>query len=253
MCHRDGIRIVRTTGLLWRHGPRSNPCTGGNNAPLPGSHRPVTQTGTQPPLDPTSSAELDDTSADLFDSFHSLPPPAAPSIGHPPRASQILKRIPKGARLDASRVLTGLIRDVVRDTGCGDVWVRLFGFAPCCLARPGRGGKSRNLTTLVIRQIQAYDSRVDTNSRPDRCGLPHRVRRGRGKDEDEEVAGRASAKLEEGDIRGAIRILSSKDTIAPMDDSTLASLVALHPPAPIDRRTPPPRGMPRRSSVRPLT
>ncbi len=40
-----------------------------------------------------------------------------------------------------------------------------------------------------------------------------------------------SAKLEEGNIRAALRLLSSDDTIAVQSDETLASLIAKHPPA----------------------
>ena len=58
-------------------------------------------------------------------------------------------------------------------------------------------------------------------------------------DNDEEAAKRASAKLEEGDVRGAIRILASKDTVAPVNDVTVASLRVLHPSAPVDLRPAP--------------
>jgi hypothetical protein len=54
------------------------------------------------------------------------------------------------------------------------------------------------------------------------------------------VARRATVKLEEGDVRGALRVLSSRDTIAPKNDETISSLRALHPPLPDDRRAPPP-------------
>ena len=41
-------------------------------------------------------------------------------------------------------------------------------------------------------------------------------------DEEGEVARRATAKLEEGDVRGALRVLSSRDTLAPKNDETVA-------------------------------
>ena len=42
-------------------------------------------------------------------------------------------------------------------------------------------------------------------------------------------ASRVSSKIEEGDIRGAVRIASSSDTLAPYDDVTVAALHQLHP------------------------
>ena len=41
---------------------------------------------------------------------------------------------------------------------------------------------------------------------------------------------RISEKLEDGDVRGAIRLASSDDTIAPHDETTLAALRLKHPP-----------------------
>ena len=52
--------------------------------------------------------------------------------------------------------------------------------------------------------------------------------------DDAEAAKRASIKLEEGDVRGAACILSYKDTVAPVNHSTAASLRVLHPHAPTD-------------------
>ena len=117
-------------------------------------------------------------------------------------------------------------------------WGRLFSFAPACFARPGREGKSQNLTSLVKRQIEAFDSGA---SRPDNPLTSVRKHAGtrKGVSEAELVARRPSAKLEEGDVKGAIRLLSSRDTLAPATHATLTSLRALHPSAPFDRRAAP--------------
>ena len=37
VCRRDGIRLINTTGLLWNHGPRENPCAGSHTPPQFGS------------------------------------------------------------------------------------------------------------------------------------------------------------------------------------------------------------------------
>jgi len=148
-----------------------------------------------------------------------------------------LKRIPRGARAEAAKTLQGLLRGVKNDVSNEAAWWRLLAFAPTCLAQPGRGGKSRNLTTMVLRQVRAFA--LQSTSVPDRVGGGSRPKRRKVGDEDAEAARRASAKLEDGDVRGAIRILSSKDTVAPMNDATAASLRLLHPPAPVDLRPAP--------------
>jgi hypothetical protein len=43
---------------------------------------------------------------------------------------------------------------------------------------------------------------------------------------------RASQKLQDGDIREAVRALYSEETVAPLSTDTLASLRQKHPPAP---------------------
>ena len=58
--------------------------------------------------------------------------------------------------------------------------------------------------------------------------------------EDEETAKLASAKLEEGDVKEALRLLSSSDLLAPANAETHAALLSLHPHQPEDRRTVPP-------------
>ena len=50
---------------------------------------------------------------------------------------------------------------------------------------------------------------------------------------------RASAKLEEGDIKGALRLLTSSDDLALSTKETLDRLMTLHPPQPMDRRANP--------------
>ena len=56
---------------------------------------------------------------------------------------------------------------------------------------------------------------------------------------EEGVTRRASAKLEEGDIKGALRLLTSSDDLAPSTKETLDRLMTLHPPQPMDRRANP--------------
>ena len=234
VCRRAGIKVIKSSGLLRRHGPHDNPCTGHNLSPVTGSFVPAASGST---TTQASQASANDTSADLFDTS-SAP---TPSVGHPTRGAPILKRLPKGVRPSASTVLQHLIQTVVRDPQTSDHWGRLFSFAPACFVRPGRGGKSRNLTSLVKRQIEAFDSGASGFDTPRASDIPvrkHAATR-KGVSEAEQVARRASVKLEEGDVKGAIRLLSSRDTLAPATQATLTSLRSLHPPVPLDRRPAP--------------
>jgi hypothetical protein len=56
------------------------------------------------------------------------------------------------------------------------------------------------------------------------------------KSDDESIALMASVKLEDDDVKGAVRLLCSDDRLAVPQESTFVELCRLHPVAPIDRR-----------------
>ena len=58
-------------------------------------------------------------------------------------------------------------------------------------------------------------------------------------DPEEYLAGRVSAKIEEGDFRGAIRLASSDDSLADASDETYTALCAKHPAPHPDSKIPP--------------
>ena len=221
VCRRSLIKIVKSFSLLRRHGPHDNPCTGHNLSPVPDSFVPAVS---GPTTTRASQVSANDTSADLFDSSLSLAP--TPSVGHPTRGAPILKRLPKGVRSSASTVLQHLIQTVVRDPQTPVHWERLFSFAPACFGRPGRGGKSRNLTSLVKRQIEAFDSGASGFDIPQASVISVRKHAGtrKGVNETELTERRASAMLEEEleDVKGAIRLLNSRDILAPATQATLS-------------------------------
>jgi hypothetical protein len=120
-------------------------------------------------------------------------------------------------------------------------WRRVLQFADC-LSQPSRGGKRQNLTTQVSVQIDRVASghTVQTTTDPESSTQPSR---GRGKVDKgigaDSAVRRASAKLQEGDIRGAVRCLCSEETLAPPTDATQQTLLAKHPSCPSDRRPAP--------------
>ena len=140
-------------------------------------------------------------------------PPVPVSIAtavHHPRCNNsiILKRIPKGARPAAAKLLLKLIRDVLQLPTSTSSWSKLLGFSSACLAKPSRGGKSRNLTTQIVKQIFHYDQGVvDLSSELLGFRPPHRTRPTKTKSYDETVAKMASVKLEDGDVKGAVCLL----------------------------------------------
>jgi len=157
-------------------------------------------------------------------------------IQHPVRSGPILQRIPKNARVHVGNLALKLINDIIQHPTSITCWSRLLDFPSACLAKPSRGGKSRNLTTKIINQVQQYEAGVvkspSTHRTTQRCLSSVKT-------PDQLIAAAAAAKLEDGDVKGAVRILCSDDKLAVVNTTTLNELSGLHPCAPLDRRPAP--------------
>ena len=163
----------------------------------------------------------------------------------PVKLGAVLKWVPRGARVATSALLSKLVQNVVSSPQDVEVWRRLTGFAGGALRKPPRGGKTRNLTGAVLKSVAAYasgDSAVEGRGGEDE----HRFWRSQGgkPDTDESIARRASSKLGEGDVKGAVRILCSGSKVAACNATNLEALARLHPPSPTTRRPAPPNTTP---------
>ena len=91
----------------------------------------------------------------------SVPASIVSVVSHPCcNNGDILKRIPKDARSATASLLLNLILDVLQHPLSTPSWSKLLGFSSACLAKPNQGGKSRNVTTQIVKQISQYDQGV---------------------------------------------------------------------------------------------
>jgi hypothetical protein len=139
------------------------------------------------------------------------------------RSCRVLKRIPKASRIPAAEKLAETMRQVVVGPDCVDSWVNLLTFTFTCFGVPGQRGGQRHLNSLASKVNAAIASFPGT-SLPIQSQKPLKIR-----SSTVNLAARVSSKLEDGDIRGAIRLAASNDTMAPFDDLTAAALRAKHP------------------------
>ena len=107
-----------------------------------------------------------------------------------------------------------------------------------------RGDKRTNLTNLVSRQLDLASlppsSTTSLTGGKKHHGEAVIGKKGRPVESlDAAAVRRASTKLQDGDIRGAVRALYSEESLAPLTEDTLMSLRIKHPAAPVDRRPPP--------------
>jgi len=141
---------------------------------------------------------------------------------------QVLPRIPKGARGVAAQELANRLEAVIKSPNDVSVWTLLFGFSTSFL-QPARGGSGRgkNLTTAILKQIRAYASSASPGGLHSASSAP--PGRTSNLSEEEQRARRASFKLQEGDVRGAARVLSSTESLAPRNVATVDILNEIHP------------------------
>ena len=149
----------------------------------------------------------------------------------------LIGNIPRGARITAADALNDLINDVIRSNTTLS-WSRLLCFAYHGLQKPKKEKPTPNSPSLVTKiknQILAFKN---SDFPPARFPFESRNKNTRPKSK-EVLKIRVDAKFAENDLRGAIRELSSEDTLAPDNDETVAKLKERHPAAPEGISIPP--------------
>jgi len=208
-CPSCGRRIaICGNGSLRRHGPRSGPCRG---------------SGQHPAIAPGATASLHvDAISTLTDMFLQLERPT-------------LKFIPKSVRPLLCRLLTSAISAAVIKNDAF-AWLYLLFLPSICLQVPT--GKLRNAHNTLAAYVKKCVNSYQTVDSPAALllavkGMPVAGARGHAA---ADVRRAVMAKLDSGDVRGAVRLASSDDTIAPFDATTHSQLLLKHPPRPPDRR-----------------
>ena len=203
-------------GTVHNHGPRHNPCPGSNKPPL-GASGPsiVTLSSDRAAADSGRSADCAGTSDTAV----------APRLGWSPAESSVIKHIPKSARSLCASHLAGMLRDIVARPEVATNWISLFSWSSSILQPPKRGGKRHNLTNVVKKRISEFST---TNLSVPTAAGPVRHR---SLSPAELLAQSIRSKLEEGNVRAAVRLLNSDDTPALPSPENWARLQEKHPPA----------------------
>jgi hypothetical protein len=236
-----------------RHGPRNNPCAGSDKPPLtmsnvPPGQRPATPTVLNAPAGPLSpTLTVSNIPAGQPAAAPIMPnsPPAQPTVsstssGQPyfsyarPTAP-LLKHIPRSARPACCTHFSKTLRCVTSHPDDLTAWRNLLESGMKLLSIPHRGGKRHNLANIIKSRISAF---------PDKCyadtHLPAMARglsvRRVSKDSETRLASAVSGKIEDGNLKAAIRLMCSDDKPATASADTVAKLIEKHPSPPADRR-----------------
>jgi hypothetical protein len=120
------------------------------------------------------------------------------------------------------------LRNAVAHPEAVDNWLAILNWGGTILCAPKRGGSKHNLTSCIKKRISDF-SQLDR-------GQPSASNRAKRKpgSADSVLAQAVSAKLEDGNLKAAIRLLVSDDVPAVPSMEGLAKLQQKHPPATFD-------------------
>ena len=159
----------------------------------------------------------------------------ADDVANIKRNGRVLPRIPKSARIAVAGALAQRVAAVVSD-GTPEAWKALLCFAYAVLRAPeSRRDKSsrKSLASEIRQNIATFDDEVTTT-----LTLPRRAVSLRTADAatGKEIARRVTSKLADGDVRGALRALTSDDSFASPSSEVVAQITDKHPEPPSDLR-----------------
>ena len=246
ICQVSSIRLTRA-GLLYNHGPRGSQCPGVGSKPLGVGSGSILLA----PI--TAFSQTQSASPNLATPNNHSTPTTSSNTGPSPLLSLLkalppmIKWIPRSARPHCSSLLTKIITNVVSRPNLVLNWEYLLLFGRIILSRPSQGGSRRNLTNILVtrcRDLREFIDKgetvnvVDTPQGPVRHGLS---KDGHGQVKDGSGLGRAvSLRLEDGNFKGAVRLITSDEVLAKASKETLDALHDKHPSTPLDRRPAPP-------------
>ena len=160
----------------------------------------------------------------------------APSLARLRASTKVIGRIPKAARSVVADSLSTLLNEALSNPTEASWW-KFLSFAFVALRAPGSAGGERRRKTLashIKQQVAEMNSaRADSPS-------TQRNDAASGSAAQTSLARRIHAKCADGDIRAALRLLTSSDSFAEPSNDVITTLRHKHPPAPDDEELPPP-------------
>ena len=138
------------------------------------------------------------------------------------RTRPILRHIPSGATRSCAEFFTNTLLKCL-DNDDSSTWTDLLLFAPRMLhAQSNKAGKAQSLATCVKNNLQGIVPAANIQTRA-------KIKK---KKPDDALRKAVDLKLQDGDITGAVRLLSSEDSVASVDADTLNALTEKHPDPP---------------------
>ena len=207
-------------GTIHRHGPRSKPCDGSDKPPLSAESTSVqsssfTSSGAGHPPSSFSSSSV----------ASSLSTMAERSVfSHPQMVIGLIKRITKSARPACASHLSNLLHGVTDNLVTLEPWSDLLHFGANVLQKPDRTRRRHNLASVIKKRT--------VGTCPMELQVVKRMPCRKSRNEYDLLAAAVTAKVEDGNIKAAIRLLCSEEKPAKDTAATLLKLMERHPAPP---------------------
>lgn len=220
---------LTSSGSIHSHGPHDKPCPGSGCTPAASS---VTMFGHASSSSSSTVGHGIDSQPDDASSVQLTVHQQTElllQVLNKARCRPVLKYIPKASRFLAASKLSTLLDRVVTNPDNIVAWEQLLLFTHSCFGSPGRAGQKKNLkSSLATKVNRALSDYLTVGHIQPLGGVGLFDKKGIWKkdtssDDLKTLAARVSAKIEEGDVRGAVRIASSNDKLAPFDDNVSTS------------------------------
>jgi len=203
VCHATRQLHLRD-GTVHRHGPRDRSCSGSNRHPLNALSQPAG--ASRPSID--NSPDLPSAAIPNCQSAFWTPPEHA-----------LIKHIPKSARPACATHLTSILHSIVSDPSSITNCRFLLCWGGTVLCPPKRAGRRHNLCTELKRRISSYSSGFSASYHPTASHPKSKI----------SLSQAVASKLEDGNVRAAVRLLTSQESPATTSADTIASLRDKHP------------------------
>ena len=217
VCHKTG-QLHLKNGKVHRHGPRDKPCPGSDKPPL----GPAIALASSQQLGAGANA-FSNTSPSASKPLHDVQPVGTVGSTWTPLNHGVIKHIPKSARAACAGHLAGLLRSITNQPDIVLNWYTLFQWVGTVLEAPKRSGKKHNVATCIKKRIASFSLTQDSPDSRGQYGRPKKLA--------PSLAKSVAAKLEDGNLKAAIRLLISEDTMSPPSTDGLAKLQDKHPSA----------------------
>lgn len=146
--------------------------------------------------------------------------------------TKLVARIPKGVRPVVADALCSALEEALKHP-TSQAWWSFLSFSFHALRAPSAHGPKITAAACIRQQLVGSDGPVSQGAPLSDAPLP-------AESTHDATARRVRGKCADGDIRAALRILTSDDTFAEPGEEVIAALRSKHPPAPDDENMPSP-------------